>query len=255
MKVLILAGGFGTRLSEETNLIPKPMVPLGDKPILWHIMSIYSHYGFNDFVILAGYKAAIIKEYFLNFYPLNSDITVDLSNNTTQIINSNTIKPWKVTIIDSGLNAMTGGRLLSARHLIDDDFMLTYGDGVSNVNIPELVKFHQQQKTIATLTAVKPYGRFGALEITNNKVQTFAEKKDNNHYINGGFFVFSPAIFDYLKDESTILEQEPLATLATQNQLSAYQHNGFWYAMDTLKDKTDLSKMYTANQAPWKLWQ
>ena len=258
MKVLILAGGFGTRLSEETELKPKPMVEIGGRPILWHIMKIYSYWGFNEFVVLTGYKSHVIKDYFINYYTRYSDITVDMSNNSLEIHNHRN-EPWKVTMLYTGADTLTGGRLLRAKEFVNNErFMLTYGDGVSDVNILTLLKNHEQSNKIATLTAIQPAGKFGALNIDKNGiVEHFAEKpKGDGAWINGGFFVFEPEIFDYLKNgDMTILERAPLETLSIENQLNAYKHNGFWKAMDTLRDKTELTDMWTNGRAPWARWK
>ena len=258
MKVVILAGGRGTRLSEETNLVPKPMVEIGGYPILWHIMKIYSYWGFNDFIILTGYKSHIIKDYFVNYYTRYSDISVDMKNNTFELHKQHT-EPWKVTMLYTGQNTMTGGRLLAARDFIGNErFMLTYGDGVSDINIPDLLKFHECAGKYATLTSVRPSGRFGALEINDDgTVSLFKEKPEgDNAWINGGFFVMEPNVFDYLTDgEETILERKPLETLAYEGQLNAYKHNGFWWAMDTLKDKNELTGLWYNDTAPWALWK
>lgn len=258
MKVVILAGGLGTRLGEETTIRPKPMVEIGDKPILWHIMKIYSHYGFNDFVILTGYKSTYIKNYFLNYYTNLSNFTIDLSNNSLKI-HRNMSEPWKVTILDTGLETMTGGRILRAKEYLDNEtFLLTYGDGVSDVNIADLVSFHKKSKKYATLTAVQPQGRFGVLDIDNNScIRSFQEKPRNSSsaWINAGFFVLEPQIFDYIKHgDSTIWERDPLANLALDGQLAAYKHEGFWHPMDMLKDKKDLNSLWSKNCAPWKVW-
>jgi glucose-1-phosphate cytidylyltransferase len=257
MKVVLLAGGLGTRLSEETNLVPKPMVEIGGRPILWHIMKIYSHYGFNDFIILSGYKSHVIKEFFINYYMRYSDVEIDLAANSVEIHKTRT-EPWKVTVLYTGQETMTGGRLLRAKdYLKDERFMLTYGDGVSDVNIPDLIDFHKKSGRYATLTAVHPMGRFGVLGISNDNIITdFHEKsEDQSDWINGGFFVMEPEVFDYLKDgDATILERKPLEELATEKQLNAYKHEGFWKCMDTLRDKTELSNMWTSGQAPWKNW-
>lgn len=257
MKVVILAGGLGTRLSEETDLKPKPMVEIGGRPILWHIMKIYSHYGFNDFVVLTGYKSHIIKEYFINYYSRYSDITVDMSSNSVEIHKTRT-EPWKVTMLYTGKNTMTGGRIKKAQDYIGNEtFMLTYGDGVANVNIPETIDFHKKSGKLATLTAIQPSGKFGAINIENNgEISSFMEKpKGDGAWINGGFFVLEPKIFDYIQDgDSTIWEKEPLENLAKDNQLNAYKHSGFWRPMDTLKDKIDLTEMWQSKAAPWKIW-
>lgn len=256
MKVGILAGGFGTRLSEETNLIPKPMVEIGGKPILWHIMKIYSHYGFNDFVIMLGYKGYVIKEYFANYFLHHSDITIDIKNNKLKIHNSH-VEPWTVTLVDTGLTTLTGGRIKRIEKYMDGEkFMLTYGDGVSNVDLIKLNKFHDKNNKFATLTAVQPEGRFGALNIdSSNNILNFEEKpRGDNSWINGGFFVLEPEIFDYIENDQTSWEQEPLKNLAKDNQLGAYKHNGFWKPMDKLKDKKDLNKLWNDNNAEWKIW-
>ena len=254
-KVVILAGGLGTRLSEETTVRPKPMVEIGGKPILWHIMKIYSHFGFNEFIICLGYKGYMIKEYFANFSLHMSDVTIDMNNNTTEI-HHNYSEPWKVTLIDTGDNTMTGGRVKRIQpHIGNNPFMLTYGDGISDVNIPVLLKFHEKNKKIGTLTAIRPAGRFGALEIRNNSVTSFMEKpKGDGDYVNGGFFVFEPDLFDYLKNDATVLERGPLESLAGEGQLNAYKHDGFWHPMDTLRDKNYLEGVWATGKAPWKLW-
>jgi glucose-1-phosphate cytidylyltransferase len=257
MKVVILAGGLGTRLSEETDLKPKPMVEIGGKPILWHIMKIYSHYGFNDFVILTGYKSHIIKEYFINFYSRYSDITVDMSSNSVEIHKTRT-EPWKVTMLYTGQDTMTGGRIKKAQDYIGNEpFMLTYGDGVADVNIPLLIDSHKKSGKLATMTAVQQTGRFGSINIEqNNAISSFIEKpKGDGAWINGGFFMLEPEIFDYIKnDDSVIWEREPLENLAKNNALNAYKHNGFWRPMDTLRDKIELTQMWTTSNAPWQIW-
>ena len=256
MKVLILAGGLGTRLSEETALYPKPMVEIGGYPILWHIMKVYSFWGFNDFIILTGYKSHIIKDYFLSYYARYSDITVDMQNNAVQIHKQRS-EPWKVTMLYTGKETMTGGRLLKAKDFVGkESFMLTYGDGLSDVNIPALIKYHKASGKTATLTAVKPEGKFGSVSIDEDgAINSFQEKpQGDGGWINGGFFVMESAVFDYLKDgPGTILERAPLETLALQGQLNAYKHHGFWRAMDTLKDKNDLTALWS-KKAPWALW-
>lgn len=257
MKVVILAGGLGTRLSEETKLIPKPMVEIGGKPILWHIMKIYSYYGFNDFVILTGYKSHVIKDYFVHYYQQYSDITVDMANNSVEIHRTQT-EPWKVTILYTGQNTMTGGRIKKAQEYIGNKrFMLTYGDGVADVNINELIANHKASNKICTITAVQPTGRFGALSIKDDNIITsFKEKpKGDESWINGGFFVCEPEVFDYIQDgDSTIFERAPLENLAKDYQLNAYKHGGFWRPMDTLRDKNDLTDMWQSGQAPWAVW-
>jgi glucose-1-phosphate cytidylyltransferase len=257
MKVVILAGGLGTRLSEETTLVPKPMVEIGGHPILWHIMKIYSYWGFNEFVVLTGYKSHVIKEYFINYYTRYSDITVDMSNNAVEI-HQHRNEPWKVTMLYTGQNNMTGGRLLEAKEIIGNErFMLTYGDGVSDVNMTELLAFHEKAGKTATLTAIQPTGKYGALNLgTNGRIISFMEKpQGDGAWISGGFFVMEPGIFDYLKKgEATVLEREPLEDLAAANQLVAFKHTGFWKAMDTLKDKNELTNMWVQGKAPWALW-
>lgn len=256
MKVVILGGGYGTRLSEETVNIPKPMVEIGGKPILWHIMKIYSHYGYNDFIICLGYKGYIIKEYFMNYFMHMSDITVDLSNGGIKVHNSKA-ENWKVTLVDTGLDTMTGGRIKRIKdHLNGERFMLTYGDGVGDVNINSLVKFHESHGKLATMTAVQPSGRFGALRINDDKkVESFVEKPaGDGAWINGGFFVLEPQVIDYIKDDSTTWEREPLENLTKESQLFAYKHEGFWKPMDTLRDKIELEKLWSTKEAPWKIW-
>ena len=257
MKVVILAGGLGTRLSEETQLIPKPMVEIGGRPILWHIMKIFSYWSFNEFVILTGYKSHIIKEYFINYYNRYSDITVDMMQNAVEIHNHRT-EPWKVTMLYTGPDTMTGGRLLRAKTFLSNErFLLTYGDGVSDVNIPELIYCHTTSGKLVTLTSVQPAGRFGALKISDNgSIYSFREKPDGDGaWINGGFFVMEPEVFDYLTEgDATILERKPLELLAEAGQLNAYKHKGFWRAMDTLHDKNDLTNMWTKGKASWAFW-
>ena len=258
MKVLLLAGGFGTRLSEETDARPKPMVEIGGKPILWHIMKIYSHYGFNDFVILLGYKGYYIKEFFANYFLHRSDITIDIASGKMEILN-NTSEPWRVTLLDTGLNSMTGARIKKAKKIVGDNaFMLTYGDGVANIKIDDLLKFHSSHKKIVTMTSAQPDGRFGALEISDqDQVLQFKEKpKGDGSWINAGFFVCEPEVFDYIDDdESTVFEQEPLMRLAQNGEIFTYKHHGFWMPMDTLRDKNKLNEMWRENKAEWKIWE
>ena len=258
MKVVLLAGGFGTRISEESGVKPKPMIEIGGKPIIWHIMKLYSHYGFDEFVILLGYKSYIIKEYFANYFLHQSDITINMSDNSMEILN-NSSEPWKVTLLDTGLNTMTGGRIKRAQKFIgDESFMLTYGDGVSNVNIKELVEFHKSHNKSLTMTSVQPEGRFGALKIEKNRqVSSFKEKpKGDGYWINGGFFVCDSKVFDYITGgDATVFEQEPLINLAKDDEIYAYQHVGFWKPMDTLRDKNLLNKMYDEGKAPWIVWK
>ncbi len=257
MKVVILAGGLGTRLSEETKLIPKPMVEIGGKPILWHIMKIYSHYGFNDFIILTGYKSHVIKDYFVHYYQQYSDITVDMQNNSVEIHRIKT-EPWKVTMLYTGQDTMTGGRIKKAQEYIGNEpFLLTYGDGVSDVNIDDLIKSHKESGKTVTMTAVQPSGRFGALVIKDdNMITSFMEKpKGDESWINGGFFVCQPQVFDYIPNgDDVIFERAPLENLAKDRKLNAYKHEGFWRPMDTLKDKNDLTEMWVKNTAPWAVW-
>jgi glucose-1-phosphate cytidylyltransferase len=257
MKAVILAGGYGTRLSEETTVKPKPMVEIGDKPILWHIMKIYAAHGINDFIICLGYKGYYIKEYFANYSLCMSDVTFDLRKNNMQI-HQNGTEPWKVTLIDTGENSMTGGRIKRVRNYIGNEtFCLTYGDGVSDLNITELIDFHRDQNSLATLTAVQSPGRFGAFRLDQNqrKITTFKEKpQGDGAWINGGFFVLEPGALDYIEGDATIWEREPLEQLAHDGELAAYRHQGFWHPMDTLRDKTILEKMWENNEAPWKVW-
>jgi len=257
MKAVILAGGFGTRLSEETGVRPKPMIEIGDKPILWHIMKIYSAHGINDFIICCGYKGYMIKEYFSRYFLHKSDITFDLKKNSMEIHN-NSVEPWKVTLIDTGDKSMTGGRLKRVRDYIGNEtFCFTYGDGVSDINIKQLIDFHKAHKTMATLTAVKPPGRFGVINITEDhpRIQGFCEKpQGDDAWINAGFFVMEPQVLDYIADDSTVWEQEPMKKLASDGQLSAYKYNGFWRMMDTLPDKTYLEELWNSGKAPWKVW-
>ena len=258
MKVLILAGGLGTRLSEETRLIPKPMVEIGGKPILWHIMKIYSNYGFNDFIVLTGYKSHIIKDYFINYYSRYSDITVDMLNNSVEIHKVKT-EPWKVTMLYTGEKTMTGGRIKKAQEYIKNErFLLTYGDGVADINVIDLIKHHEKQKRLITMTAVQPSGRFGVVSIkSDDRITSFKEKPKNEQaWINGGFFVCEPEVLDYIPEDndSIVFEQEPLENLAQDLQLNAYKHYGFWRPMDTLKDKNDLTEMWQQGNAPWAVW-
>jgi len=257
LKVVILAGGLGTRLSEETDLRPKPMVEIGGRPILWHIMKIYSYWGFNEFIILTGYKSHIIKEYFINYYTRYSDITVDMAKNSVELHNHRS-EDWRVTLLYTGPDTMTGGRLLRAKDFIGSGrFMLTYGDGVSDVNIPALIKCHEESGKTVTLTAVRPTGRFGILDIdVRGSVGAFKEKAEGeSDWINGGFFVMENGIFDYLEDgDGTVLERKPLEKLARNGQLNAYKHTGFWKPMDSLRDKTELTSMWQGGKAPWAVW-
>ena len=257
MKVVILAGGFGTRLSEETGIKPKPMVEIGDRPVLWHIMKIYSAHGINDFIICLGYKGYIIKEYFATYSLHMSDVTLDLRNNNMKVHRNGT-EPWKVTLVDTGEKTMTGGRLKRIRDYIGDEtFCLTYGDGVSNVNIEKLIGFHREQKSLATLTAVQPPGRFGAFNLDRNqyKISTFKEKpQGDGAWINGGFFVAEPSVMDYIENDSIVWEREPMEMLASDGMLAAYRHHGFWQPMDTLRDKMYLEGLWASGNPPWKVW-
>jgi glucose-1-phosphate cytidylyltransferase len=258
MKTLLLAGGFGTRFSEATDMIPKPMIQIGAQPILWHIMKIYSQHGYNDFVVLLGYKGYVIKEYFVNYFLHNSDVTIDLSNNEVKILN-NKSEPWKITLIDTGLDAMTGGRVLQAKDVVGDEpFMLTYGDGVSDINIKELVDFHKSHGKTVTMTTVQPEGRFGGVSFDGESghVSNFIEKPvGDGGWINAGFFVCEPKAFDYITNGiQTIWEKEPLENLAKDGELFAYKHHGFWKPMDTLRDNIQLNEMWKNNKALWKTW-
>lgn len=255
MKAVILAGGFGTRLSEETELKPKPMVEIGGKPILWHIMKIYSSYEINDFIICCGYKGYVIKEYFANYYLHTSDITFDMGKHKTEIHQNNS-EPWRVTLIDTGYNTATGGRLRRIRNYLgEQDFCFTYGDGVCNVNIRDLIAFHKAKNTLATVTAVLPPVRYGVLVFEENNIRAFEEKPEGEGgWINGGFFVLSPKVIDYIKDDSTMWEHAPMKCLVAEGQLSAYPHKGFWHPMDTLRDKIRLEEIWSSGKAPWKVW-
>jgi glucose-1-phosphate cytidylyltransferase len=256
MKAVILAGGLGTRISEETHLKPKPMVEIGGMPILWHIMKIYAHHGINDFIICCGYKGYLIKEYFANYFLHMSDVTFDMRNNSMQV-HQQSAEPWRVTLVDTGESTMTGGRLKRVAPYLQDEeaFCFTYGDGVSDVNITDLVAHHKAQQVKATLTATLPPGRFGVLELECSKVRSFQEKpKGDGGMINGGFFVLSPSVIDYIDGDSCIWERAPLETLAQEGQLSAFEHSGFWQPMDTLRDKTQLEELWQSGKAPWKVW-
>lgn len=255
MKVVLLAGGLGTRISEESHLKPKPMIEIGGKPILWHIMKIYSHYGLNEFVVCCGYKGYMIKEYFANYFLHMSDVTFDMKNNKMEI-HQNSSEPWKVTLVDTGESTMTGGRMKRIKEYLDnEDFCLTYGDGVADVNIPELLKFHKSHGGLATLTAAQPPGRFGALSLQGTKVRSFQEKPvGDGNWINGGFFVLNKKVIDLIDGDQTIWEQGPVETLSQQNQMHAYLHHGFWRPMDTLRDKTYLEELWEKGKAPWKVW-
>ena len=257
MKAVIFAGGLGTRISEETSTRPKPMVEIGGKPILWHILKMYSAHGINDFVICCGYKGYVIKEYFANYFLHMSDVTIDIANNHMEV-HQNNAEPWKVTLVDTGENTMTGGRLKRIANYVKDEevFCLTYGDGVSDVNITDLIAFHKAQKVKATLTATPPPGRFGALDMSGNKVNSFREKpKGDGGMINGGFFVLSPQVLSYITDDKTLWECEPLEHLAEEGELAAFEHHGFWQPMDTLRDMTYLEELWQSGHAPWKVWK
>lgn len=257
MKVVLLAGGFGTRISEESHLKPKPMIEIGGKPILWHIMKIYSYYGFDEFIICCGYKQYVIKEYFADYYLHMSDVTFDFKNNNNMIVHNNFAEPWKVTLVDTGINTMTGGRIKRVEKYIgNEDFMLTYGDGVSDVNISELLKFHKKHGKIVTMTAVTVGQRFGVLDINEDSlINSFREKSDlDTGLINGGFMVLKPKIFKYIKDDSTVFEREPLEAMASKGELIAYKHSGFWQCMDTQRDKQQLESLWATGKAPWRKW-
>ena len=257
MKVVILAGGLGTRLSEETQLKPKPMVEIGGKPILWHIMKIYSHYGYNNFIICLGYKGYLIKEYFVNYAVHQSDLTVDIKNGSIDV-HQNTAEPWKVTLIDTGEKTMTGGRIKRIqKYLNSETFMMTYGDGVGNIDIDNLLGFHKTSGKLATVTSSMPSGRFGILKMDeNNIVKSFHEKPaGDGGWVNAGFFVFEPEIFDYIEGDSTMLEREPLEGLSRDRQLAAYKHDGFWKPMDTLRDNDQLESLWVSGNSPWKVWK
>lgn len=255
MKAVILAGGLGTRLSEETTLKPKPMVEIGGKPILWHILKIYSHFGINDFIICVGYKGYLIKEYFANYFLHTSDVTFDMQNNTMQV-HEKRAEPWRVTIVDTGESTFTGGRIKRIQKFISETFCLTYGDGVANVDIAASIAFHKSHGKLATLTAVQPTGRFGALSLDGNRITHFHEKpQGDGAWINGGFFVLEPGIFDYIQGDQTIWEREPLESLARNDQLRAFFHHGFWQPMDTLRDKIHLEELWNSQKPPWKIWK
>lgn len=257
MKVVILAGGFGTRISEESHLKPKPMIEIGDKPILWHIMKHYSHYGFNEFVICLGYKSYVIKDYFTSFFLRGSDVCFDLENDKIEVLRKKT-EPWKVTLAETGLNTMTGGRIKRIQDYVGNEpFMLTYGDGVSDVDLNKLLEFHKSHGKLATLTAVSAGQRFGVLGMgEGDNVAQFREKSDNDsRVINGGFMVLQPEVFNYIEGDSTTFEKEPLERIAEEGQLMAYRHDGFWQCMDAMRDKTQLDAMWAAGNAPWKTWK
>lgn len=255
MKAVILAGGLGTRISEETAIRPKPMIEVGGKPVLWHIMKTYSAHGINDFVVCCGYKGYVIKEYFANYFLHMSDVTFDMRNNKMEV-HQQSAEPWRVTLVDTGETTMTGGRIKRvADHIGDEDFCCTYGDGISDVNITELIKFHKQHSKLATLTATQPPGRFGALALSGNEVLNFQEKPHGDgSWINGGFFVLSPKVLNYIAGDDTIWEREPMERLAKEGQIAAHFHSGFWQPMDTLRDKMHLEELWASGNAPWKTW-
>ncbi len=254
MKAVILAGGFGTRITEESFLKPKPMVEIGEKPILWHIMKIYSHYGINDFIICCGYKGYMIKEYFANYFLHMSDVTLDMQSNKMQV-HQKYSEPWKITLVDTGIDTMTGGRLKHvAKYIGSETFCFTYGDGLADIDIDKLVSFHKQQKSLATVTGIQTLGRFGALDIKKERVIKFKEKPDGI-WISGGFFVLEPQVIDLIKNDQTAWEKEPLEYLAKTQQLAVYKHTGFWAAMDTLRDKNHLEQLWQTQKAPWKIWE
>jgi glucose-1-phosphate cytidylyltransferase len=255
MKAVILAGGYGTRIMEESALRPKPMIEIGGKPMLWHIMKLYSQHGINDFIICCGYKGYYIKEYFANYFLHMSDVTIDMATDEIKV-HRKRAEPWKITMVDTGLETMTGGRLLQIKDHIDNQtFCMTYGDGLSDVNITALIQSHHAHKKLVTVTAVQPNGRFGALNLNEDEVVSFEEKpKGDGAWINGGFFVLEPEIFSYIENDKTVWEQQPLQQLATAGQLQAHRHSGFWMAMDTLRDKNHFEELWVSGKAPWKTW-
>ena len=257
MKAVILAGGLGTRLSEETQLKPKPMVDIGGMPILWHIMKIYSHYGINDFIICLGYKGYLIKEYFANYFLHMSNVTFNIKDNTMEVHEEHA-EPWKVTLVDTGLETMTGGRLRRIKEFVKNEeaFCFTYGDGLSDVNIEKLIELHKKEKRLATVTAVKPPGRFGSIAHQGNQVSAFQEKpKGDGSWINGGYFIISPGVIDYIENDSIVWEEQPMRQLAKAGEMSCYFHEGYWQPMDTLREKATLERLWNENKAPWKLWK
>lgn len=256
MKAVLLAGGFGTRITEESHLRPKPMIEIGEMPILWHIMKGYSHYGINEFIICCGYKQHLIKEWFADYYLHNSDITFDFADGNRMLVHSNVAEPWKVTLVDTGLNTMTGGRIKRIEPYVrGETFLLTYGDGVSDVNISKLVEFHRENKKLVTLTAVQPEGRFGVLDLNGNLIESFREKSRNDMaWVNAGFMVAEPEIFQYIAGDETVFEREPLERVADEGNLIAYKHEGFWQCMDTVRDKQKLEELWANGNAPWKVW-
>lgn len=255
MKAVLLAGGFGTRISEESHLKPKPMIQIGGKPMLWHIMKMYGHHGIHDFIICCGYKGYVIKEYFANYFLHMSDVTFDMNNND-MTVHHKKAEPWKVTLVDTGEETQTGGRIKRIKEYLDGTFCLTYGDGVSDINLKTLIDYHKKQKTLATVTAVQPDGRFGSLEIAGARVKSFLEKpKGDRRWISGGFFVCEPEVIDFINGDNTTWEREPLEKLAEQGDLSVYKHDKFWASMDTLRDKTYLEKLWASEKTPWKVWK
>lgn len=257
MKVVLLAGGLGTRISEESQFKPKPMIEIGGKPILWHIMKEYAHYGFNEFIVCAGYKQEVIKEWFANYFIHNSDITFDFTHSDRVIVHNESLESWKVTVVDTGLTTLTGGRIKRIKEYIgSESFLMTYGDEVSNVNIIELIECHKKFGKLATLTAVLPEGRFGVMDIEGNKIKSFREKsKEDAGWINGGYMVLEPGIIDYIDGDDIMFEREPLENLAKNGQLMCYKHKGFWQCMDTLRDKQKLENLWNSKTAPWKTWE
>jgi len=257
MKVVILAGGFGTRISEESQLKPKPMIEIGTMPILWHIMKYYSFYGFNEFIICAGYKQHVIKEWFADYFLHTSDITFDFVKGDDVIVHNKYAEPWKVTVVDTGLNTMTGGRLKRVKEFIGDDtFFMTYGDGVCDVNIDKTLTYHRRHGKLATITAIQPEGRFGYLDLEEDKINSFREKNTRDTgWINAGFMVLNPAVLDYISDDTTMFEREPMERLASEGQMMCYKHRGFWQCMDTLRDKEKLEKLWYGGEAPWRIWK
>ena len=256
MKVVLLAGGYGTRISEESHLKPKPMIEIGEKPILWHIMKEYSHYGFNDFIICAGYKQHMIKEWFANYYLYNCDVTFDFTAENHMTVHNNASEPWKVTVVDTGLDTMTGGRIKRIQKYVGNErFMLSYGDGVSDINMQEVLKFHENHGKLATITAVNIGQRFGTMEISGDEITAFREKSDlDGSRINAGYMVMEPEVFDYIEGDSTVFEKEPLQKLSDEGQLMAYRHDGFWQCMDTKREKDKLEELWASGKAPWKTW-
>lgn len=255
MKAVILAGGFGTRISEESHLKPKPMIEIGEKPVLWHIMKIYSAYGINDFVICCGYKGYVVKEYFANYFLHMSDVTLDLKSNNMEV-HQQYSEPWKVTLVNTGLKTMTGGRLKQVQQYVENEtFCFTYGDGIADIDVNKLIQFHRKQKTLATVIGIQKLGRYGALGIKGDKVTNFQEKPQDGAWVSGGFFVLEPEVINLIKDDNTAWEREPLERLSNEGNLSIYKHQGFWAAMDTLRDKKYLEELWNSGQAPWKIWR